>query len=250
MKKAFLLLFVLSLIVGVGSLSAREGGTPGIFGTPHDVQVITGETGLEPCAMCHSPHSGTGDYPLWNRDQGPQTYNMYNSPSYDMNSFNSGPQAPSSLCLVCHNGVFSSLVNYPGPGSHTNENYDYQMNPTFWAMLDTDLQNEHPISFTYNPTLDNSQDNNGFPTAVPCPTAQWRNWIIGSNGAVYPLYGPGTTTSPTTQFECSTCHAVHDTVAYPGKQMVGGKSVGSQVFFLRRDNSSSAMCADCHRNRL
>ena len=133
------------------------------MGTPHDVQVMTGEAGLEPCAMCHSPHSGTGDYPLWNRDQGPQTYTMYNSPSYDMNEFNTGPQAPSSLCLVCHNGVFSSLVNYPGPGSHTNENYDYQMNPTFWAMLDTDLSNEHPISFTYDPAQDNSQDNNGFP---------------------------------------------------------------------------------------
>ena len=112
---------------------------------------MTGESGLEPCAMCHTPHSGTGQYPLWNRDQGPQTYTMYNSPSFDMNDFNTGPQDPSSLCLVCHNGVFSSLVNYPGPGSHTNENYDYQMNPTFWAMLDTDLTNEHPISFTYDP---------------------------------------------------------------------------------------------------
>ena len=131
--------------------------------------VMTGETGLEPCAMCHSPHSGTGDYPLWNRDQGPQTYTMYNSPSYDMNDFTTGPQAPSSLCLVCHNGVFSSLVNYPGPGSHTNENYDYQMNPTFWAMLDLDLSNEHPISFTYDPAADNSQDNNGFPAAITKP---------------------------------------------------------------------------------
>jgi hypothetical protein len=141
-------------------------------------------------------------------------------------------------------------VNYPGPGSHTNENYDYQMNPTFWAMLDLDLSNEHPISFTYDPALDSTQDNNGFPDAVPCPDALWRNWIPGSAGANYPLYGAGTVAAPTTQFECATCHAVHDTVAYPGKQMIGGKSVGSQVFFLRRDNSGSAMCADCHVNRL
>jgi len=250
MKKVLLLIVALTLVIGVASLWAREGGTPGVMGTPHDVQVITGEAGLEPCAMCHSPHSGTGDYPLWNRDQGPQTYTMYNSPSYDMNEFNTDPQAPSSLCLVCHNGVFSSLVNYPGPGSHTNENYDYQMNPTFWAMLDLDLSNEHPISFTYAPAKDSSQDDNGFPPMIPCPTALWRNWIPGTDGAHYPLYGAGTTSNPTDQFECSTCHAVHDTVAYPGKQMVGGKSVGTQVFFLRRDNSGSAMCADCHRNRL
>ena len=180
---------------------------------------------------------------------GSQTYTMYNSPSFDMNDFNTGPQEPSSLCLVCHNGVFSSLVNYPGPGSHTNENYDYQMNPTFWAMLDTDLTNEHPISFTYNPAR----------TTVRITTVSRQLFRVrqlrggtgsGSNSAHYPLYGPGTTTSPTTQFECATCHAVHDTVAYPGKQMVGGKSVGTQVFFLRRDKAGSAMCADCHINRL
>ncbi|MEW6054235.1 MAG: hypothetical protein AB1552_10690 [Nitrospirota bacterium] len=251
MKKTLVLVTALTLILGlVTFLWAREGGTPGIYGTPHDVQVITGEAGLEPCAMCHSPHSGTGQYPLWNRDQGPQSYTMYRSPSFDMAvDAQSGPAEPSSLCLVCHNGVFSSLVNYPGPGSHSNENYDYEMNPTFWAMLDMDLSNEHPISFTYDPSRDNLQDNNGFPIATQCPTAPWRYWILGANGAKYPLYGADTTAA-TDQFECSTCHAVHDTVAYPGKQMVGGKSVGSQVFFLRSDNSGSKMCADCHVNRL
>ena len=249
MKRGVLLLLTLVFVVGItATLMARESGQPGIANTPHDVAVMTGEADLEPCAMCHSPHSGTGDYPLWNRDQAAQTYTLYDSPSYDMNE-NNQPNAPSSLCLVCHNGVFSSLVNYPGPGSHTNENYDYQMNPTFWAMLDTDLSNEHPISFTYDPAKDNSQDNNGFPQATPCPTAPWRNWIVGTVGT-YPLYGTGTVLSPTTQFECATCHAVHDTVAYPGKQMVGGKSVGTQVFFLRSSNQGSELCNDCHVNRL
>jgi len=176
---------------------------------------------------------------------------MYEGITFDMQASRaSTPQEPSSLCLVCHNGVFSSLVNYPGPGSHGNENYDYQMNPTFWAMLDTDLRNEHPISFTYNPSLDNSQDANGFPGTTPCPDATWRNWISGTpSGATYMLYSNGGTTGGM-QFECATCHAVHDTIAYPGKQMVGGKSVGSQVFFLRGTNAGSAMCADCHVNRL
>ena len=191
MRKVFTLIIALIFTLGIATLWARESGQPGILGTPHDVEVITGESGLEPCAMCHTPHSGTGQYPLWNRDQGPQTYTMYDSPSFDMNDFNTGPQEPSSLCLVCHNGVFSSLVNYPGPGSHSNENYDYNMNPTFWAMLDTDLTNDHPVSFTYDPSKDNSQDNNGFPSAIPSPTSPWRNWIPGSSGSHYPLYGTG-----------------------------------------------------------
>ena len=117
MRKVFTLIIALIFTLGSATLWARESGQPGILGTPHDVEVITGESGLEPCAMCHTPHSGTGQYPLWNRDQGPQTYTTYDSPSFDMNDFNTGPQEPSSLCLVCHNGVFSSLVNYPGPGT-------------------------------------------------------------------------------------------------------------------------------------
>ena len=252
MKKILFSAVALFIVPAIATfLWAREDGTPGILGTPHDVQVITGEAGLEPCAMCHTPHSGTGDYPLWNREQGPQTYTMYNSPSYDMNEFNTSPQVPSSLCLVCHNGVFSSLVNYPGPGSHSNENYDYEMNPTFWAMLDTDLSNEHPISFTYDPALDSSQDNNGFPDVEIGSDSPWRGWIPGDQGTLtYPLYGSGTALNPTDQFECATCHAVHDTVAYAGKQMVGGKSVGTQVFFLRTSNAGSELCNDCHVNRL
>jgi hypothetical protein len=248
MKKVLLLVLALTMVLGVATVLRAGIDAPGVKDTPHDVRLITGEDGLEPCAMCHTPHSGTGDYPLWNRDQGGQTYTMYNSPSFDMVRA-SQPQAPSSLCLVCHNGVFSSLVNYPGPGSHSGEEYDYEMNPTFWAMLGTDLTNEHPISFTYEPNRDSNQDNNWFPDPNLCNTAyQTRYWVPStatpSMTLAYPLYGPDAR-----QFECSTCHSVHDTVRYNGKQIVGGKSVGTQVFFLRHSNAESAMCADCHRNR-
>ncbi len=247
MKKVLLLVLALSLVLGVATVLRAGILGPGVYDTPHDVRVITGEEGLEPCAMCHSPHSGTGDYPLWNRDQGPQTYTPYASPSFDMWS-GKQPQAPSSLCLVCHNGVFSSLVNYPGPGSHSGEEYDYEMNPTFWAMLGLDLTNEHPISFTYEPNRDLNQDNNGFPDPNECTTGTRSRWWIPSASTpdtlAYPLYG-----TDFRQFECATCHSVHDTVQYAGKQLVGGKSVGSQVFFLRASNSESGMCADCHVNR-
>jgi len=249
MKKFFLLLLALVLVLGMAAvLIAAEIG-PGVKDTPHDVQVITGESGLEPCAMCHTPHSGSGDYPIWNRDQGPQVYELYNSISFDMYSGNQ-PQSPSSLCLVCHNGVFSSLVNYPGPGSHANESYDYEMNPTFWAMLDTNLKDDHPISFTYAPNMDSTQDNNGFPNPLPCNNGtRTRNWLpswsSNNSGFYYPLYG-----SDSLQFECATCHSVHDTVSYNGKQLIGGKSVGTQVFFLRHTNEGSKMCGDCHINRL
>lgn len=251
MKKVLLIALAFSLVLGIGTFVYATMDGPGIAETPHDVRVMTGETDAEPCAMCHTPHSGTGDYPLWNRDQGAQTYTMYASPSFDMVADQAtAPEAPSSLCLVCHNGVYSSLVNYPGPGSHQNENYDFEMNPTFWAMLGTDLTNDHPISFSYNPSID--ADLNGFPPAESCTYNTARNCIQPTEHATqylgyigYPLYGANKD-----RFECATCHSVHDTVIYSGKLIVGGKSVGTQVFFLRSDNSGSQLCADCHRNRM
>jgi len=257
MKKALVFVCVLTLMLGTAGVIIAGMTSPGVRETPHDVQVMTGEAGLEPCAMCHSPHSGTGQYPLWNRDQAAQSYTPYESPTFDMIDAGGGkqPQEPSNLCLVCHNGVFSSLINYPGPGSHANENYDYEMNPTFWAMLGTNLMNDHPISFTYqggagNP--DEIQDRNGFPITVNCDAGSNRTFIEPTAcanalgfGPGFPLYG-----SDRSQFECTTCHSVHDTVDYPGKQIVGGKSVGNQVFFLRCDNTGSQMCGDCHKRRL
>jgi len=247
MKKALMLVLAMCLVFGLATVVMAGVTGPGVKDTPHDVRVITGQEGLEPCAMCHTPHSGTGVAPLWNRDQGVQTYELYNNASFDMYSGNQ-PQNPSSLCLVCHNGVFSSLVNYPGPGSPQNDDYDYEMNPSFWAMLGTDLSNDHPISFTYDPAADSTQDNNGFPPVNTCDTGTTvRNWIPSYYKSVtlsYPLYG-----TDRLQMECATCHSVHDTVQYNGKQLVGGKSVGTQVFFLRHSNADSAMCADCHINR-
>jgi len=245
MKKILIFALALCLVLGIAGVIIAGQTHPGIRNTPHDVYNMTGDNTLEPCAMCHTPHSGSGDYPLWNRAVPGVIYEMYASPSFDMNE-GKQPQAPSSLCLACHNGIYSSLVNYPGPGSIDNPSYDYEMNAGLWAMLGTDLTNDHPVSFTYDPIKDNTQDWNDFPYPIPCPTTPDRMWIPDSNDSIrYPLYGAGYD-----QFECATCHAVHDTVQYSGKDFVGGKSVGAQVFFLRRDNQGSAMCADCHRARM
>jgi hypothetical protein len=91
-KTKLFFISVLVVIFGASSIQGREGGVPGIKGTPHDIHVITGEAGLESCAMCHSPHTHSGQYPLWNRGQGPQAYLMYASPSFDEYEFITGPR--------------------------------------------------------------------------------------------------------------------------------------------------------------
>jgi len=223
MKKFLLALLALTLLAGVTTVWAT------VIGSPHDLAP-------EPCAVCHTPHSGTGDYPLWNRSQTAQTYTMYTSFTFDMGPANNGgPRYPSNLCLVCHNGVASELVNYPGPCSDPDGAYDLQLSGC--ADLSTDLTDEHPISFNYNNTED--LDNDGFPAAQAAAVNSTRAIINAASGYVYPLYGSG---AENNWFECATCHSVHDTVVYNGKG-------DYQVFFLRADNTGSAMCLDCHVNR-
>ncbi len=226
MKKVFLLLLALGLMAGITSMVWAT-----VIGTPHDLAP-------EPCAMCHTPHSGTGQYPLWNRLQPTQTYTTYNSISFDMGPTVS-PRSPSSLCLVCHNGVASTLVNYPGPCSNPDAAYDITV--AGCADLGTDLSNEHPISFNFNAAAD--LDNNNFPPATQLrtnPTPRYA--IVGSiSGTNYWLYG-NTGAGEYNYFECATCHSVHDLATYPGKG-------DYQVYFLRSDNTGSQMCLDCHAAR-
>lgn len=224
MKKILLAVLMLSIIAGVATVWAT------VIGTPHDLAP-------EPCAMCHTPHSGTGDYPLWNRNQAPQTYTVYASPSFDMGNAVQ-PRSPSSLCLVCHNGVASELVNYPGPCSNPDAAYDLEV--AGCADLGLDLRNEHPISFNFNATAD--LDGNNFPNATAIRTTPTNRYAIpGSiSGTNYWLYGDEASNKD--WFECATCHSVHDLATYPGKGEY-------QVYFLRQDNTGSTMCLDCHAAR-
>jgi len=225
MKKLLLAVLMLSLLAGVATVWAT------VIGTPHDLAP-------EPCAMCHTPHSGTGAFPLWNRSQASQTYTLYNSISFDMGPAVQ-PRSPSSLCLVCHNGIASELVNYPGPCSTPDPAYDIEV--AGCADLGLDLSNEHPISFNYNASLD--LDNNIFPTATTVRTTpSTRLAIAGAISATnYFLYG-NISASEYNYFECATCHSVHDLATYPGKGEY-------QVYFLRADNTGSQMCLDCHTTR-
>jgi hypothetical protein len=224
MKKFLLPILGVAFVIGMASIVWAT-----VIGSPH-------ELASEPCAMCHTPHSGTGDYPLWNRFQEEQTYQVYGSISFDMGPANQ-PRNPSRLCLVCHNGVFSELVNYPGPCSVTDSQYDLQISGC--ADLGTNLMDDHPISFDYDNTLD--LDGNQFPIADQIRTDPSPRFAIPGavSGTEYWLYGE---LGGTHWFECATCHSVHDLATYDGKG-------DYQVYFLRNDNTGSTMCLDCHAAR-
>jgi len=232
MKKFLLPILSVVLVIGMASIVWAT-----VIGTPHDIAP-------EPCAMCHTPHHSTGDYPLWNRYQEDvAAYTPYDSISFDMGgSINNPPRSPSNLCLTCHNGLFSELVNYPGPCSVSDPAYDLQV--LGCAEIGEDLMNDHPVSFDYDPSLDTATDNNGFPDVVTVNLGtRVRYAIPGLGGTNYFLYAESAATAGIDRwFECATCHSVHDLATYPGKG-------DTQVYFLRADNTDSQMCRDCHVNR-
>lgn len=159
---------------------------------------------------------------------------MYTSISFDMGNA-SQPEAPSALCLVCHNGIASELVNYPGPCSNPDSAYDFQI--AGCADLGKDLSDDHPLSFKYNKESD--QDNNEFPVIN---TVNGRIHLDSAQDSTVRYFLYKHADGFNNYFECATCHSVHDLADYPGKGEY-------QVYFLRADNTGSAMCLDCHTKR-
>jgi hypothetical protein len=221
--KYTLLLWTMITVMGIPSTLSAS-----INGSPHDMST-------KQCFFCHASKTEPGQVPLWDDSPQPRTYAVYVSQTHDMeNSQETQPE--SFLCLGCHNGLFSSLVNYLGPASAQNKDYDFETNPTFWATLDTDPTNDHPVCFTYDPRKD--ADGNNFPPAVPVPGNAEARAIRGrKTGMLYPLYG-----LKKDQFECTTCHVAH----YDDSDHSSGKY---HAYLLRTANSRSIMCRDCHQNK-
>jgi len=235
-------LFVKALSVATVAFVAvagASGARADIVGSVHDLTTATGgafsTTGVtaEVCVFCHTPHEGSSAaQPLWNRAINVAGYTMYN------NAFSSTinmtvaaqPQGVSAACLSCHDGTlaFDQLINGPTLASGA-----YDVDPTGasrgWAFtganslsgrtatdLTQTLTNDHPISVTYDDTVD---------TGGPGGTSAF-NTLASVQGSNVRLFGAGNN-----QVECGSCHDPHQTATVP---------------FLRVSNAASALCTTCH----
>ena len=193
---------------------------------------------LAPCQFCHAPHSARGTIkPLWAQQLSTATYTLYTS-----STMTNVPQQPalgssSSLCLSCHDGVgaMNVLINNAGSGFGTNPASTGVVQNQFgdFALADPnmgslnvggavvagdtatsgggDLQNDHPIGFVYNDTLDA-----GLKPIAGMDVRLRTRFGVTSN-----------------RLECSTCHDPHVT-------NTGGN------MFLVMPNAGSALCLECH----
>jgi predicted CXXCH cytochrome family protein len=162
------------------------------------------------CIYCHTPHNANGNamVPLWNHATTTQTYTVYSSNTLNATVGQPGATSNTKACLSCHDGSVA-LDNF-GTGRTGSTN-----NVTGSALLGTALNNDHPVSFTYNAAL--ATTDGGL--VSPDVAGAWVNATLKE----IPLFSG--------QLECASCHNVHD---------------NTKGNFLRVSNGGSALCLKCH----
>jgi predicted CXXCH cytochrome family protein len=207
--------FLLTVITSAALLLAAGLASATVVGTKHDMTSGTqsknydnvDNTGGQVCVYCHTPHNATGKTfgPIWNRTNSSASYTMYGTTTSNTAS-ESVPGTESLACLSCHDGTVAidSIVNTPNPSNSWTSNSQVI---TGFALVGTDLSDDHPVSITYNEGL-SSLDTKA-------------NALL--DGVT--LYDGGT------KVECASCHSVHDDTLAP---------------FLRVTPDNSDICTACH----
>jgi predicted CXXCH cytochrome family protein len=184
------------------SLDSGKVQAASIVGSPHDLSG-EGYGTTQICIFCHTPHNAKTEAsaPLWNHGDTTATYTLYSSPTFTATGI-SQPGSNSKACLSCHDGT----IAIDAYGSETGSNF-----MSGDALLDINLANDHPISFTYDGAL--AAADGGL--VVPSSSSEVVTGI--------PLFY--------SKMECASCHGVHD---------------NAHGNFLRFDNTGSALCLKCH----
>jgi len=169
-----------------------------IVGSPHDLSALsTGDV----CGFCHTPHKALPQTPGWSHKLSTATYTIYQSSSLEADV--GQPTGSSKLCLSCHDGTVALTESVTGDGA--GGTYITPGRPN----LDTDLSDDHPISFVYSAALSAEDSQIRNPSTLP---------------EQFELDGAG-------ELQCTTCHDSHD---------------NSNGNFLVMSNQRSAMCLVCH----
>ena len=156
----------------------------------------------EVCVFCHTPHNARPEAPLWNRMGSAQTYTEYGSTT--IQAVPGEPSGKSQLCLACHDGTIAlgALVNQPSGGS--NDLLDTFL--TGRANLDSDLSDDHPISFVYDSNLVIANPELAQPSVIDLPLENQ-------------------------ELQCTSCHDPHQATPAP---------------FLHKTSLGGELCTTCH----
>lgn len=210
MKKVFiaaLAMMVVGLIISMVPISAIA-ATPGagIVGTDHDFSSETWTDKDQICVVCHTPHGADTSVtaaPLWNHDVTTKVFTVYSSDT--LNATVGQPDGVSKLCLSCHDGTVAEDAYGGRVGS------DFMTGDH--AVGADELNNDHPVSFTYD-------------TALATADGQLTDpGVDGSGITPMELFGG--------KLECASCHDPHNVETLDGD-------------FLRETRTQSKICLTCH----
>jgi len=239
------LLAVLAAAVGISLFDhgeAQAARISDIRKTRHNLaatstNTVKAQSETEVCVFCHTPHAASqGMRPLWNKTPaggGSQAvYTLYNSNSLDAAANGVAsldePDGSSKLCLSCHDGTVaignvnvlrgktSQSITMSGGvttmGTSTSAT-GLGVDTGYTRVIGTDLSNDHPISFTYDPTRA-SNDGELFPPTLPNEVATRTTTKRGATVSIIGNRGPGAENKPVFPLEdgkmqCATCHDPH-----------------------------------------
>jgi predicted CXXCH cytochrome family protein len=201
--------FKFALMLLCSGLFVAWGSAQTIVGSAHDFSDDAWNTTGQICIVCHTPHNADStitNAPLWNHETTVATFTTYTSAT--MNATTGQPDASSKLCLSCHDGTVA-VDNF---GDQTGGTHFITGN----ALVGTDLNNDHPISFVYDAALASADGGLYDPT----------NTNSGLGGTI------SDDMLIDNQVQCASCHDVHN-----------GSGVAN---LLRKSNAASALCLTCH----
>ena len=136
----------------------------------------------EVCVFCHAPHARRPQTPLWNHEMPNLSYKLYSSSTITAEP--GQPTGSSKLCLSCHDGTIA-LGQVPSRPEGRVAGMSGVMLGR--SNLETDLSDDHPISFIYDASI----------------TAQ-NPEIVDPR-----LLGPDSIRLENGQMQCTTCHDPH-----------------------------------------
>lgn len=252
-----ILVLAAALLLAASSLVLAK-GPQGIRWTPHNLSATGTATyaTLEEqiCIFCHTPHGGTLDGPLWNRNLGGTSFNHYTSTTLTVATSNATRpvNTESLLCLSCHDGSLATnrVINPSSSGQPENimqgagveVEIQYMFGPgsvigaTNAGFATTELTDDHPISFSYYDAEGDASETGLHTTGDVLAMAEGPRF-----------FGAGETPGGM-RVECSTCHDPHVDYAYAF--MPGGVTSGSgdanYTPFLIMPNTGSNLCLACH----
>lgn len=192
---------------------ASSRGPKSVVGTPHDLS-RRDPSDSRVCVYCHVPHNAGGEGPLWAREIGPRSYEIYSSRTLDATP--GQPDGASKLCLSCHDGTLAP--DQPGRGGARRPTIR-PFSPHDEAFIGSDLSNDHPISFVYGAELAVRDRQLALPEQRPSGLGKSITEDLLDRDR---------------KLQCTSCHSAHD-------NSLGG--------FLRVSNDGARLCQVCHERR-